>query len=273
MRIAVITGASSGLGREYVRQLAGKFPGIDEIWAVARRKDRLKALDALTDVPVRPVPLDLTLPSSIDTLEKMFRDEQPDIAVLINAAGFGKIGGYSAVSREDLDGMIDLNCRAAVDVTCVSLPYMKRGARILEICSTSAFQPFPYLNVYAASKAFLYRYSRALRFELLGKEISVTAVCPYWIRDTEFIPNAERSDSVPGSVEENGSSSGTEKSRKIRHYPFSSKASSVVRRSLIDSALDFAVSTPGPVCTLHRIAAKLIPAEFMMWIWEGIRKL
>lgn len=89
--------------------------------------------------------------------------------------------------------MIDLNCKAAVAMTQISLPFMKRGARVLQICSTAAFQPFPYLSVYAATKAFLYRYSRALRVELYGTGIRVTAVCPYWIKDTEFIGRAKKS--------------------------------------------------------------------------------
>ena len=78
-------------------------------------------------------------------------------------------------------------------MTQISLPFMKRGARILQICSTAAFQPFQYLSVYAATKAFLYRYSRALRVELYGTGIRVTAVCPYWIKDTEFIGRAKKS--------------------------------------------------------------------------------
>ena len=120
----------------------------------------------------------------------------------------------------------------------------------MEICSTSGFQPFQYLNVYAASKAFLYRFSR---------KIKVTAVCPYWIRDTEFIPVAENDH--------------TANKKKIRHYPLSSGVHSVAVHSLMDSRLGLAVSTPGIVCTAHRIAAKVIPAELMMGIWAILRRV
>ena len=259
MRIAVITGASSGLGREYVKELNQSHEEIDEIWAIARRKDRLADLDKLSRIPVRPLSFDLIEKSSIDALSSLMEKEKPDIRLLINAAGFGKIGSSVEIGREDTDRMIALNCRAAVDMTFVCIPYMGAGSRIMEICSTSGFQPFQYLNVYAASKAFLYRFTRALRVELLPRKIKVTAVCPYWIRDTEFIPAAEKA--------------GTGQGKKIRHYPLSSRVHSVAVHSLLDSRLGFAVSTPGIVCTVHRIAAKVIPAELMMGIWALLRRV
>ena len=255
MRIALITGASSGLGREFVRQLPKE--NLDEIWAVARRKDRLLELSGLVSTPVRPLALDLTKPESIDSLEHLLAEERPHIHILINAAGFGKIGSYKEISRADTDRMIDLNCRAAVDVTLLALPYMKKGDRILEICSTAAFQPFPHLNVYASTKSFLYRYSRALRVELMGRRIKVTAVCPYWVKNTEFIPTAQKTDG--GGA--------------VRHFPLASRRESVVRLALSDSRLGLPVSTPGPVCFLHRIAAKFIPGELMMGLWSLIRRL
>ena len=208
-------------------------------------------------MPVRAVPMDLTLPESIAQLEAMLAEEQPHVAVLINAAGFGKIGNYEEISREDEERMITLNCRAAVSVTRLCIPYMRERDRILEICSTSAFQPFQHLNVYAASKAFLYRYSRALRVELMPKKIRVTAVCPYWIRDTEFIPVAK----------------GQKGNGRIRHFPLASRKRSVVKWALRDSRAGFAVSAPGPVCIVHRVVCKIIPAEAMMGLWALLRRI
>lgn len=257
MRIAVITGASSGLGQEYVRELGRNGNEIDEIWAIARRRDRLMALGGMSKIPVRALPYDLVEKSSIDSLNKLLAEEKPDIRILINAAGSGKIGSCTDIGIEDTDRMIELNCRAAVDMTYICLPYMREGARIMEICSTSAFQPFQYLNVYAASKAFLYRFTRALRVELFTRKIRVTAVCPYWIRDTEFISAAENA----------------EGKKEIRHYPLSSGVHSVAVHSLLDSKLGLAVSTPGIVCTIHRIAAKVIPSELMMGIWALLRRV
>jgi len=193
MKIALVTGASSGLGREFVRQL-GEEHALDEIWAVARRRERLAELQALTAVPVRPLSLDLTEESSYETLRELLAREQPEISVLVCAAGFGRIGQTRAVPAADNDAMIDLNCRAAVAVTTAAFPYLRRGSRVLEICSTAGFQPMPGLNVYAATKAFLLSYTKALHYEILTSGIRVTAVCPYWIRDTEFIPQAQKVD-------------------------------------------------------------------------------
>lgn len=262
MRIAVITGASSGLGREYIRFINKSEKHIDEIWAIARREERLLELQRQAEethgIPVRPVPADLLKEEDIGRIEELLKEEQPEIGLFIGAAGFGKIGSYRDVSRRDSDRMIDLNCRAAVDMTYICLPYMKKGSRIMEICSTAGFQPFQYLDTYAASKAFLYRWTRALRLELLGRGIRVTAVCPYWIRDTEFIPVAKET---------------AGEGRAIRHFPLSSRVSNVAKISLANSRAGMPVSTPGIMCTAHRIAAKFIPAELMMGIWALLRRV
>ncbi|MGN0155266.1 MAG: SDR family NAD(P)-dependent oxidoreductase [Lachnospiraceae bacterium] len=257
MKIGIVTGASSGLGKEFVRQISEKMPDIQEIWSIARRKEQLDELKQELGDVVRPLPLDLTEENSIAFLEELLKEENPKIAILVNAAGVGKIGNYQEIDRQALDAMINLNCRAAVDVTTICIPYMKSKSRILEICSTAAFQPIQHLNVYAASKAFLYRYSRALYVELFDRDIRVTAVCPYWIKDTEFIPIAMNSDS----------------NKSIRHFPFSSRSCNVVKRALRDSQIGIPVSTPGLICFLHRIAAKIIPAQIMMGIWAVVKKI
>ena len=259
MKIAIVTGASSGLGREYIKEINRKEKeSVDEIWAIARREDRLRELEDISEIKLRLLPMDITEKKNIDQIRMLLEKEGPEITLLINAAGFAKIGNYESVSLRDSDKMIELNCRAAVDMTCICLPYMKKGARIMQICSTAGFQPFQYLNVYAATKAFLYRYSRALRVELFPRRIKVTAVCPYWIRDTEFIPVAK-------DTQKNG--------KGIRHFPLSSTVHAVAAHSLTDSRLGLAVSTPGIVCLLHRITARFIPSEVMMGIWALLRRV
>ncbi|MBQ3379603.1 MAG: SDR family NAD(P)-dependent oxidoreductase [Clostridia bacterium] len=257
MRIAVVTGASSGLGREYIKEINRLETDIDEIWAVARRRERLVSLGESSRIPVRAFPLDLTKKESIEEFKAALERERPDAAILINAAGFGKIGDFSSMDLGESDRMIELNCRAAVDMTYVCLPYMKAGARIMEICSTAGFQPFQYLSVYAASKAFLYRFTRALRVELFSRRIKVTAVCPYWIKDTEFIPTAK--DTFGGG-------------HAVRHFPLASHVRSVAAVSYNDSRIGLPVSAPGVVCFVHRIVAKFVPSELMMGIWELLRR-
>ena len=150
MKIAIVTGASSGLGSEFVRQIR-KQEKLDEIWVVARRKDRLTALEKELQTHLRIITGDLTKAETLHEIEAMLWKEKPDVRILINAAGYGKIGSWRDIKRVDVDGMIDLNCKAAVAMTQISLPFMKRGARILQICSTAAFQPFQYLSVYAVT--------------------------------------------------------------------------------------------------------------------------
>ena len=255
MKIAVVTGASSGLGREFVRQL-GSRDQLDEIWAIARRKERLEELRTLSGVPIRSLSMDLTKTESIASLSALFEKAQPNIAFLINAAGFGRIGLSKTIPAADNDAMIDLNCRAAVAVTTAALPYLHGGSRILEICSTAAFQPIPGLNVYAATKAFLQSYTKALHHELLATGIHVTAVCPYWIKDTEFIPQAQK-------VDRSG----------FKHFPLASRAKTVVRWALADSYLNLWVSTPSPVCAIHRLAAKFIPHFLMVPLLDLLRRI
>lgn len=262
MKIAIVTGASSGLGREYVRLLAEKsekYEKLDEIWVIARRAERLEELKNDSQIPLRVIAADLTDESRLRKIGDLLQAEKPELRLLVNAAGFGRIGSFETIPPEESARMIDLDCRAPVMLCQIALPYMPSGARILNVCSTAGFSPFQFLAVYSASKSFLYRYSRALRVELLSRGISVTAVCPYWIRDTEFIPTAE-------------SRQAHSQQRFIRSYPLSSTRKTVAAWSLGDTYRRFAVSTPGPVCTAHRIAAKIIPSELMMGIWALLRR-
>jgi len=165
MKIALVTGASSGLGREFVRQIAEQGK-VEEIWAIARRRDRLEALQSISTVPIRVLALDLTRPGDMEYLRNTLQDELPDIRILVNAAGMGRMGPTVDIPAKDNDAMIDLNCRAAVDVTDAAFPYLHPGSQVLEICSTAGFQPIPGLNVYAATKAFLLSYTQTLHYEL-----------------------------------------------------------------------------------------------------------
>ena len=256
MKIAIVTGASSGLGRELVKQITGKEK-LDAIWVIARRENRLCEIAEESPIPAIPIPLNLTDSESFTVLRALLEEKKPDIRILANTAGFGKMGNYAEISAEDSKDMIDLNCRALVWMTLIALPYMTKGARILEVCSVAAFQPLPGLNVYAASKAFVLSYSRSLRWELFGRGIHVTAVCPYWIRDTEFI-EVTRKGGNP---------------RSVKHFPLASRARHVARAALRDSKFNLPVSIPGPVTLLLRFFTKFIPHEIIIGCWEGLRRL
>lgn len=265
MNIAIITGASSGLGHEFARQISQKYASdIDEMWLIARRKEPLLALaqeiSATGKCTGVAMPMDITNAAQMDDLKEKLEIEQPTVSYLVNAAGMAKIGGPFTIERADSLAMIDLNCRAAVDMTTICLPHCSRGSRILQICSTAGFQPMQVLNIYAASKAFLLRYSQALRLELTGRQIFVTAVCPYWIKDTEFITQAKNTGNEKGAA-------------AIRHFPLSSRTPGVVRMALMDNRLGLWVSTPGPICFIHRLFCKIFPPIVPMAWWELIRRV
>lgn len=255
MKIAVITGASSGLGSEFVRQLANDQE-IESFWVIARRRERLQALQEYTAKPVRPIPMDLTDETAMEEFRALLASQQPEIRMLVCAAGMGKIGDTVEISSQDNDRMIDLNCRGAVDVTTACFPYLSRGSRIIEISSATAFSPMPGMNVYAASKAFLQSYTKTLHHEFLTKGIHVTCVCPYWIKDTEFIGTARKTSQ-----------------KYYSHYPLASVSSSVVKQSLIASSMNLWVCTPGIVCTLDRFFGKYIPHFIYVPIMDLLKRL
>lgn len=260
MRIALVTGASSGLGKTFALQIDRTEKDVDEIWLIARRRERLEELAGQLGHPAKIIPMDLTEEESIEELERLLADDI-QVGLFVNCAGYAKIGNYEKVTRFDSANMIDLNCKAAVNTTLAALPYMKAGDRIIEICSTAAFQPIQHMNLYAASKAFLYNYARALRMELLPRGIIVTAVCPWWVRDTEFISVARDNEANPDVKE------------AIKGFPLSTKQSRVVRIALRDSRIGFAVSTPGVMCFFHRIFAKVIPRKWLLYFWEIFRRI
>ncbi len=195
MKIAIVTGASSGLGREFVRLLEQKLKTIDEIWVIARRGERLKELEKEGTIPLVPFLFDLEQSDWMDSIEKTLKEKQPMVKMLINCAGFGKIGSWEEVSFKQATGMIDVNCRALTAMTYLVLPYMAENARIIQLASSAAFLPQPRFAVYAATKSYVLSFSRALNEELKGRGITVTAVCPGPVR-TEFFDIAEETGEV-----------------------------------------------------------------------------
>lgn len=147
MTIAIVTGASSGLGREYAKLLDEENVG--EIWLISRHERTLQKTAEQLKTKSRILPLDLTQPSSYSRFADVLREHHPVVSYFIHAAGFGRMGSTTAMSERDTAGMIAIHCHAAVFLTTAVLPYCQRGSHIVEICSCAAFQPLPYLAVYA----------------------------------------------------------------------------------------------------------------------------
>lgn len=191
MGIAIITGASSGIGREFALQLEAAKE-VDGYLLIARRADRLEAL-AATLTGARVLAADLSTEEGILAVGDYLAREQPTVRVLINAAGFGRFGDYAHLSEKTVSDMIDLNVKATVLLTHRVIPYMEKGGYIIELGSGSCFTPLPHFNVYAASKSFVLHYSKGLRDEIAPLGLSVTCFCPGWVA-TEFLGKAEPSD-------------------------------------------------------------------------------
>lgn len=239
MRIAIVTGASSGIGREFALQIPELYKRLDGLWVVARRTERLKDLANQLDVPVRIFDGDLQRDYIYERIEKELDRQHADVRMLVNAAGYGKIGDVEELGAQEQYGMIDLNCKALTKMTKVCLPYMSNRSRIINVASSAAFAPQPGFAVYAATKSYVYSYSLALSAELKSRGILVTAVCPGPV-DTEFF---ERAGALPNPLKAS----------------VKADASHVVRKALEDAVKGRRVSVYGAAMKSARIAAKVLP--------------
>lgn len=190
-QIAIITGASRGIGREFVKQIAQRYPGFDEMWVIARRIDLLNELQKeLPHNKIVPMSLDLSRNEDINRLNGALYESKVKVRLLVNCAGYGRLGAFEENDRGTEVGMIDVNCRGLTAVTYVVLKYMGTKSRIINLASGAAFVPQKDFAVYAASKAYVDSFSMGLRAELMKKGITVTSVCPGPV-DTDFFAVAD----------------------------------------------------------------------------------
>ncbi|MBQ7034116.1 MAG: SDR family oxidoreductase [Clostridia bacterium] len=253
MKIAVVTGASSGIGREFAYQLTAR-ESFDELWVIARRKERLEELKEALPCKVRVIAMDLTDEEALEAYSALLEAEKPQVSLLINAGGFGKFGRYDQIPLQDCMDMIDLNCKALVAMTQRTLPYIPNGGRILQVDSLSAFQPVPYLNVYAATKAFVLSYSRALKAELKDRGIQVLAFCPGWVK-TEFFNHAYQTSEDA-----------------VTYYNKVFTAEEVVKDALKALKKGKDVCVPSWQNKLQVLGVKLLPTKLVIKVWMKQQK-
>ena len=255
MNIAIVTGASSGMGREFVLQL-NNYISVDEIWVIARRENALNNLKEEVSTPIRPIPLDLCDSASFTAFQALLEQEKPNVKLLVNAAGFGKFGSFQHISMEDDCKMIDLNCKALVMMTRIVLPYMASGSHILQLDSLSAFQPVPYITTYGATKAFVLSYSRAMNQELKPRGIRCMAMNPGWVK-TEFFNHAFQ----------------TNDGNEVQYFDRLYEAKDVVATGLKDlyrSRKDYSVH--GLPVKAQVKMVKFVPHNIVMKIWLNQQK-
>ena len=248
-KIAVVTGASSGMGRIFA-QTAYKHADFDELWVIARRIDRLKELEDKCGTKVKCVALDLSRRESFEEYERLLTENDADVKLLVQCSGYGKFDATIQTPLSDNLNMVDLNCEAVMALAQLTVPHMHSGAKILNIASVAGFQPIPYINVYAATKAFVLYFSRALNRELKPKGISVTALCPFWTK-TEFFDRAV--DKTKDAV--------------IKKYVAMYEPEQLVKRAWRDIERGKDVSQFGFIARSQALLCKILPHSAIMSIW------
>lgn len=246
MKICIVTGASSGMGREFVLQL-DQQQKYDEIWVIARREEKLMELEGKTRARIHPMAMDLEKPEGFSLLQRYLDTYKPEVATLVNAAGFGRFGAFRELDIDEQMAMIDLNVKALTRVTYMVLPYMTKGGEIYQLGSLSSFQPVPYIGVYGAGKAYVLSFSRMLNVELKKDGIKVMAVCPGWVK-TDFFDRAATDDT-------------------ITYYNCFATAQEVVTRALKDMEKGRDVSVCKSQVRWQVRAVKHLPHKLVMKIW------
>ena len=249
-RIAIITGASSGLGKEFLKALLPDAPELDEIWIIARRLEKLSEAASECGAAaqkIRPISMDLTETAAYEKLEELLRTEEADVRVLINNAGCGVLGNVADMPPEGQIRMTDLNVRALTAVAAVTVKHMSAGSYIINTCSIASFAPNPRMTVYSSTKAYALSFTKGLHVELKPKGINVLAVCPSPMR-TEFLDIA-------------GISGG--KSKTFETLPYCDPEMVAVR-SIKQEKKGKCVYTPRLFYKFYRVLAKLLPHNLVM---------
>ena len=247
MTAAVITGASAGLGAEFTRQLVREFPDIEEFWLIARRVGKLEELaQQFPEKKFVCIGLNLLDPKSFRYLGEKLAEQKADVRLLVNNAGCGTTGNIGAsASSADVMRVVDLNVRALTMVTQTVVPFMTRGAKIINVSSIAAFCPTPRMTVYSASKAYVSAFTGGLADELRPKGITVTAVCPGPMA-TEFLAVGHVVDSRPFEL-----------------LPYCDQVQ-VAGGALRAARAGQTIYTPRLFYKFYRLLAKLTPAKLMV---------
>lgn len=242
--IAIITGASSGIGNEFAKQVDNK--GYKEIWIIARRKDRLVELQKSLKTKVKILDIDLLEEESFLILEKLLKSLKPKIGLLVNAAGLGYSDYFSNQDIYKTEETLRLNCEALSKICSICIDYMEKNSAIINISSVAAFIPQPKFATYAASKSYVLSFSRALNRELKPLGINVCALCPNPV-NTEFFNN-----------------SSTQGTNKIKSIGVENLEKMVAKTLRLCHRKDLV--TTHPVSSILKFLSKILPHSFIMFM-------
>lgn len=239
--IAIITGASSGIGYEFARQIDKK--NYEEIWLIGRRFEKLQDLSEKLQTRARIFALDLCEEKSFEILKKELENSNKKIGLLINSAGMGENDYFKNTSFDNDMKTLDLNIKALTSMTKISLDFFQKDGIILNIASSAAFIPQAKFALYAASKSYVLSFSRAIRREF--KDIKISMLCPNRV-ETEFL---EKSNNTSGGIK----NLGNENLEKMVEKAIKKMG----KKDLI---------TTHPSAKILLIISKIFPHSFIMWI-------
>ena len=247
-KIAIVTGANGGLGAEFTK-LLNSDPSLDEIIILGRDEEKLNFLVTQLGSKIKPYTINLASRLEINEFANYLNKLDAEVKILINNAGYGKFCSYDDLDMNETLAMIDVNICAVVSLSLICLPLMPKGAHIINIASQAGFQPVPYMNVYAATKAFVKNYSKALNVELKDKGICVTAVCPGWVK-TPFLEK-----------------SATNSPKSAHHFWFPVTPDAVAKKALDDAYKGKDISIYGIYVNFCHIFSKILPEKIIMKLW------
>lgn len=239
--IAIITGASSGIGYEFARQIDKK--NYEEIWLIGRRTERLHDLSEKLQTRARIFALDLCEEKSFEILKNELEISNKKIGLLINSAGMGENNYFKNTKLENDMKTLDLNIKALTSMTKISLDFFQKDGIILNIASSAAFIPQAKFALYAASKSYVLSFSRAVRREF--KDIKISVLCPNRV-ETEFL---EKSNNNSGGIKNLGNENLEKTVEKA--------IKKMGKKDLI---------TTHPSAKILLIISKIFPHSFIMWI-------
>lgn len=242
--IAIVTGASSGIGREFAKQIDSK--GYKEIWLIARRKERLLELEKSLKTKVKILDIDLLEPESFEIFETLLERLKPKIGLVVNAAGLGYADYFYEEGLKKSEETIRLNCEALTKINYLVLAYMTKDSAIVNISSVAAFIPQPKFATYAASKSYVLSFSRALNREVRDRKINVCTLCPNPV-NTEFLKN-----------------SGAQQTSKIKSLGTEDLEHMVSKTLRLCHRKD--VVTTHPISGIIKFFSKILPHSFIMFL-------
>lgn len=246
-KIAIITGASSGLGEELVLSINDFFPQINEYWLIARNVDAMESLARkVSNKSCQIIALDLTDKKSIEILQKKIEDEKPNIAMLINNAGNGILCNVGEGKLDNQLSMIDVNIYFSTALTHICIPYIHQGGRIINISSSTAFCTTPRMTVYSASKQYIIAFTQGINEELKSKGIVATVICSGLMK-TKFLDTKN----IKGE------------SKSFNSLPYCD-TKKVARGGLNASSKGKSFYTPTMFYKSYRVLAKLLPHTFLI---------